>query len=437
MMDNALKLIKRLKACGYEAYLVGGCVRDMLMGVEPHDFDITTSALPDEILGVFSDYRVIQTGIKHGTVTVMLDSEAYEITTFRCDGEYSDHRHPIGVTFSLRLVDDLSRRDFTVNAMAYSEETGLVDLYGGQDDVKNGIIRAVGDPIKRFDEDALRIIRAARFASEKGFDIEPKTKSAMLEKAELLKCVSAERIFDELKKLLMGKDVCRVMTELPEIISAAVPVLKPCVGFDQRNYHHIYNVYEHTAHAVQSCPDNVTVRIAALLHDVGKPHTFSTKDGTGHFYGHAEKSVELAEIALSELRVDNETKQTVLLLIKYHDLVIEQTEKSVRRMLQKLGLERMNMLLELKSADNLAQAPEYHGRLKQYDNIRGIIDKIIADDGCFTLKKLAVNGQDVMALGVPAGKGVGRILGVLLDAVIDGETKNEKEALLEKARALI
>lgn len=436
-MKNAWQLIKRLQESGYEAYLVGGCVRDMLMGTEPHDFDITTSARPDEMLGVFSGYRVIPTGLKHGTLTVLAEGEPYEITTFRADGEYSDHRHPESVSFSRELRDDLSRRDFTVNAMAYSESTGLIDLFGGENDIKNGIIRAVGDPKKRFDEDALRILRALRFASEKGFLIEENTKKAILEGILLLSYVSAERVLSELKRLLLGKGVLDVLCEFSAVMGAIVPPLAPCIDFDQRNYHHIYDVYTHIAHSVAACPPDVTVRLAALLHDVGKPPTFSVKDGVGHFYGHAEKSVELARQVLNSLKSDNETKDTVLTLIKYHDLVIEPTEKAVRRMLGKIGREKMDMLLALKSADNLAQAPEYHGRLKQYDEIRRIMAEILEKDDCFSLKKLAVKGEDIMSLGVPAGKDVGRILNALLALVIDGELENEKNALLERVKDLI
>ncbi len=435
-MKRAEKLISVLENSGHEAYLVGGCVRDMLMGVAPHDYDITTSARPDEIVGAFSEYRTVLTGIKHGTVTVICDGEPYEITTFRADGEYADHRHPESVTFSTRLADDLCRRDFTVNAMAYSKKTGLIDLYGGENDIKNGVIRAVGEPKKRFDEDALRILRAIRFASEKDFIIEESTASAMREKLPLIKFVSAERIFVELKKLLLGKGVLRILRDFSDIVGEIIPPLKPCIDFDQQNYHHIYDVYEHTAYAVSFCPPDVTVRLAALLHDVGKPPTFSLKDGVGHFYGHPSVSVELAEQTLGALKCDNATKNAVLTLIKYHDLVIEPTEKAVRRMMNKIGEELLEKLLELKSADNLAQAPEYHGRLKQYDEIRSIMGEIKAKNECFSLNSLAVRGEDIMALGA-RGRDIGRILDALLMLVIDGELSNEKDALISKARELL
>ena len=436
MMKNAEKLIDALESAGYEAYLVGGCVRDMLMGVTPNDYDITTNARPDEIIGVLSNYKVIPTGIKHGTVTVLVDNRPYEITTFRADGEYTDHRRPDSVCFSDKLEDDLSRRDFTVNAMAYSKKRGLIDPFGGENDIKRRIIRAVGDPKKRFDEDALRILRGIRFSSEKVFSIEENTRRAMNEKSDLLEYVSAERIFVELKKLLMGDGVFSALTDFAYVIGAIIPALEPCIGFDQKNYHHIYDVYEHTAHAVENCPKNVVLRLAALLHDVGKPATFSVKDGVGHFYGHPAASVELARQTLNNLRCDNATKDTVLLLIKYHDLVIERTEKHVRSMMGKLGEENLELLLQLKSADNLAQSPLYHDRLAQYGEIRSIMQKIKENGDCFSLKDLAVKGGDIMMLGAK-GRDVGRILDSLLALVINGEIKNDKEILLKKASKML
>lgn len=428
------KAIEALTAAGYEAYFVGGCVRDVLLGQAPNDFDVTTSALPEETLSVFEGFRVIPTGLKHGTVTVLIDDEPIEITTFRSDGEYSDHRHPESVTFSRNLSEDLCRRDFTVNAMAYSEKTGLVDLFGGASDLKNGIIRAVGEPEKRFTEDALRILRAARFASQKGFSIEPVTADAMKKCLHLLDYVSAERIFSELKKLLMGKGVLDVMLTHPETVCRAVPALAAAVGFEQNNPHHIYDVYEHTAHAVAFSPENEAIRLAALLHDVGKPLTYSEKDGIGHFYGHTDASLKLAEDTLDALKCDNATKNTVLTLIKYHDPVIEPTEKAVRRALSKLGEPMLCALLDLKSADNLAQSPECAKRLEAYEEIRGIIAEIGAKEACLSLKTLAIGGDDLIALGVPKGKLIGKLLNAALERVVDGDLPNEKEALLEFCR---
>ncbi len=436
-MKNAEKIICELEKNGHSAYLVGGCVRDMLMGAEPQDFDITTSARPDEIIGVFSDYKTILTGVKHGTVTVVVDGVPYEVTTFRADGEYSDHRHPESVSFSSRLADDLCRRDFTVNAMAYNAREGVIDLFDGQKDLKNGIIRAVGEPETRFEEDALRILRALRFASQKGFSVEENTKKAIYKKLPLIKYVSAERVFSELKKLLMGKGVLSVLCEFSTVMGEIVLPLAPCIGFKQRNPHHIYDVYTHIAHTVASCPQNEAVRIAALLHDVGKPEAFSMRDGIGHFYGHSEISVQRAKEVLSALKSDKKTAETVLTLIKYHDPVIEPSEKAVRRAMNKMGAETLDMLLSLKAADNLAQAPGHEARLLQYDEIRRIMTEILQKEECFSLKSLAVSGDDIIALGVEKGKKIGEILNRLLSEVIDGELKNEKNALLARVAELI
>ena len=436
LMNIGERAIGVLERCGHEAYFVGGCVRDMLMGIEPHDLDITTSALPEETLKAFDGFRVIPTGLKHGTVTVLIENEPVEITTFRADGDYSDHRHPETVSFSRKLSDDLCRRDFTVNAMAYSKKAGVIDLYGGREDIKNGIIRAVGDPERRFTEDALRIMRAVRFASEKGFEVERKTAEAIKKTLHLMDYVSSERIFTELKKLIMGKGVTEVMLQFPDVICKAVPALTETVGFDQQNPHHIYDVYGHTAYAVGYCTSEVDVRLAALLHDCGKPQTFSVKDGVGHFYGHTDASLVLAKEALLKLKCDTLTMDTVLTLIKYHDPVIEPSEKAVKRALNKLGKDNLMKLLSLKAADNLAQAPECAERLKVYGEIRDTVSEIEAKNECFSLKSLAVDGDDIIALGIPRGKEIGKALSVLLNAVIEGELINEKEILLGKIKQI-
>jgi len=432
-MKNGELAIEILENNGYEAYFVGGCVRDMLMGIAPHDFDITTSALPEETVAAFDGFRVILTGLKHGTVTVIIENEPIEITTFRSDGEYSDHRRPESVSFSRKLEDDLSRRDFTVNAMAYSKRTGLIDLYGGKEDINKGLIRAVGEPEKRFTEDALRILRALRFASEKEFFIEPETAKAILKCLPLIEFVSAERIFSELKRLIMGKGAERVMMDYPEVICRVVPALADCVGFDQHNPHHIYDVYGHTVRALGACPFDIDVRLAALLHDVGKPSTFTLSDGVGHFYGHTDASLSLAKETLDLLKCDNRTADTVLTLIKYHDPVIEPTEKAVKRLMNKIGSENLDKLLSLKAADNLAQSPDCAARLVTYDEIRRIMSEIESKKECFSLKSLEVNGDDLIAIGVPKGKEIGALLERLLSAVMDGEAPNDRQHLIDLA----
>lgn len=428
--------IEKLNQAGYEAYIVGGCVRDALRGAVPSDYDLTTSAMPTETEEVFSEYRIIETGLKHGTVTVLADGEPLEITTFRVDGEYEDHRRPKEVSFTRSLSEDLARRDFTVNAMAYSPESGLVDIFGGREDLKNGIIRAVGDPDKRFDEDALRILRAMRFASVLDFRIEEKTGLSMISHAELLSDVSAERINIELSKLLLGKACGRILTEYAVILGNIIPEIIPCFGFDQQNYHHIYDVYAHTVKAVESCPTDRNVRMAALLHDIGKPSVFTVGiDGVGHFYGHSEKSMEIAEAVLNRLKFDNRSKNEILTLIKYHDPVIEPTDAAVGRWARRLGTDTLLKLIDLKRADCLAQAPECYARLEGYGEIEKKVRELIEKNSCLSLKTLAVKGGDLIeTLGFAAGKQIGDILSQLLDLVVSGALPNDKQALLDHVR---
>ena len=435
--SGALSILSRLENAGYEAYIVGGCVRNALLGKSPDDFDITTSARPEETERVFSDLRTIETGIKHGTVTVILDGEPYEITTFRADGEYTDGRHPESVSYSDNLETDLARRDFTVNAMAYSPKRGLIDIFGGREDLENGILRAVGDPDKRFTEDALRILRALRFASTYGFKIEQRTAASAKKLATRISLLSGERVFSELKKLLIGDFCERVLLGFPEIICEALPEMRPTVGFDQHSPHHVYDVYTHSVKAVTYSPKDAAIRIAALLHDVGKPETFAIgKDGAGHFYGHSEASVRLCEQALLRLKADNSTLNTVRTLIKYHDPVIPTDEKSVKRWLNKLTPNVLLQLLELKKADNMAQVSDpdtsetCKNRLAGYAEIRAVIEKISAENACFSIKQLAVNGDDLAALGVPRNAEMGKALSLILDAVISGEVGNTRDEII-------
>lgn len=434
--NGALSVLERLENAGYEAYVVGGCVRNALLGITPDDFDITTSARPEETEKVFSELRTVETGIKHGTVTVILNGEPYEITTFRADGEYTDGRHPESVSYSDSLETDLARRDFTVNAMAYSPKRGLVDVFGGREDLRNGVLRAVGDPDKRFTEDALRILRALRFASTYGFRIEKKTADSAKRLAGRISLLSGERVFSELKKLLMGDFCEQILLDFPEIVCEALPELRPSVGFDQHSPHHVYDVYTHSVKAVSYSPKDAHIRLAALLHDVGKPETFAIgKGGVGHFYGHSEASVRLCEQALLRLKADNLTLNTVNTLIKYHDPVIPTDEKSVKRWLNKLGVDMLLQLLELKRADNMAQVTDPEAsetcknRLAGYAEIRSVIDKISAENACFSIKQLAVNGDDLAAMGVPRNKEMGEMLSRILDAVISGDVENDRERI--------
>ncbi|MBP3495954.1 MAG: CCA tRNA nucleotidyltransferase [Clostridia bacterium] len=432
---NAKKAISELNKHGYETYLVGGCVRDMLMGIEPHDYDITTSASPDEMKEVFKNERVIETGIKHGTLTVIYDGEPIEITTYRIDGEYKDNRHPASVEFTRNLSDDLSRRDFTVNALAYNERDGIIDLFGGRSDIENHIIRAVGDAKTRFTEDALRIFRAARFSSTLGFEIEQETKKAMIECAHLLNNISAERINTELTKLLLGKNVKNAIIENYEVLGVLIPEYLKMKGFDQKNKWHIYDILTHTAVAVEASLKVPHIRLALLLHDTGKVHTFFTdENGVGHFWGHNEKSAEIARDFLNKYKYDNFTKDAVYSLVKIHDTPIQEDKGFIKKRLNRLGADRFFDLIEIQRADNKAQNPELVN-LQRIDNIEKMAREIVREE-CFSLASLKVNGKDLISIGITEGKKIGYVLNALLDEVIEDKLKNEREELLKRAKEI-
>lgn len=432
--DYVNNAICRLEGAGFAAYAVGGCVRDSLMGRTPGDYDVTTAALPEQTAAVFAGERVIETGIKHGTVTVLLDGRPLEITTFRIDGDYSDARHPDAVTFTPSLTEDLARRDFTMNAMAWNPRTGLADPFGGAADIANRCIRCVGDPAARFQEDALRILRCVRFSAVLGFTVDPATAEAAREHRALLGRISAERAAEELKKLVCGPDVRRVLLAETDILGAVVPELLPMRGFDQRNKHHIYDVLEHCAAACESIPPEPVLRLAALLHDVGKPACFFTDaEGVGHFYGHAERGAEMTDAILRRLRFDNESRERITELVRRHDIRIEPTEQAVLRALRRFGAEFFFQLLEIKRADTLAHAPgqKLEARMERYAALEALARDAIAREACFSLKDLAVNGRDLIAAGWAPGPGLGEALESLLDAVTDGAVPNEKAALLD------
>lgn len=421
----------RLRQSGYEAYIVGGCVRDRLRGAEPADWDIATSASPEQTLTVFSACRCIETGRRHGTITVWLDGWPMEITTYRVDGGGSDHRHPDQVRFTASLREDLARRDFTVNAMAYSPEEGLVDPFGGKRDLAAGVLRCVGNPDRRFEEDALRLLRALRFSSVLGFSIEEQTAAALRRCRGWLTSLSAERVREELLRLICGEHAAGVLRRYPEAVAVVLPEIRPMVGFDQHNPHHVYDVYEHTLHALEATPPEPVLRMAVLLHDSGKPASFTLDEkGVGHFYGHAKISVQLARDALERLKFEHNAAERILALIRYHDADIVPTEACLLRWLHRLTEEGLRRLLQVKRADNLAQHPDYRGRQQEIDRLEEALDQLMARRPCFTLHQLAVNGRDLMAAGVPAGPELGRLLRSLLDAVMDGRCPNEKAALM-------
>lgn len=429
--------LSMLEASGEAGYIVGGCVRDALMGTQPADYDITTSALPERTKEIFEGYTVIETGIKHGTVTVLIGGTPLEITTYRTEVGYSDGRHPDAVHFTRALRDDLSRRDFTMNALAYNDKEGIVDLYDGASDIRRGIIRCVGDPSERFTEDALRIMRALRFASRLGFEIDGDSAEAIHRLAPTLTRVSAERLASELRGLLCGEHVRRILTEYVDVLGVFIPELLPMKEFDQRNRHHIYDVLEHTARAVESVRPVPVLRLAALFHDTGKPPCFTLDEhGEGHFKGHPEVSAEITAAVMSRLKFDTATKELVTRLVKYHDRQIEPTERAVRRALAKLSPEVFDLLLELKRADNLAQAPEYLGRQAEYDKLEKIARGILERKECIGKASLAVNGKDLIAIGITDGPTIGRVLDTLLCRVIDGELENERDILLEASKTI-
>lgn len=424
------EILETLEAAGHEAWCVGGCVRDALLGRAPEDWDVTSSALPEETMALFGS-RAVPTGLKHGTVTVRAANRLVEVTTYRVDGAYRDHRRPERVTFTRSLEEDLGRRDFTVNAMALNLQGELRDPFGGRRDLAAGVLRCVGEPDRRFREDALRILRGMRFAAVLGLEIEGKTAAAMEENRALLGEIAPERIQMELVKLLQGAWAGRVLEAHPEIVGVFWPEILPMVGFDQRNIHHCHDVWEHSLRALEAVPGDPALRCAALLHDVGKPASFTLdENGTGHFYGHAAVSCELAAGMLRRLKFPNAFRERVVRLIRWHDRDIPRTDRGVGRALRLLGEEELRLLLALKRADNLAQAPAYRGRQAEIDRGEAILDRLLAEEACFSLRQLAVNGNDLLALGL-RGVAVGRMLETLLNKVADGELPNERAALLK------
>lgn len=438
MPKNADIAINLLQSAGFEAYAVGGCVRDSLLGKTPNDWDITTSAKPEDMKSVFADFHCIDTGIKHGTVTVVIDGEPLEITTFRLDGEYEDNRHPKSVTFTSNLGADLGRRDFTVNAMAYSKKTGTVDLFGGQNDLKNKIIRCVGDPDRRFNEDALRILRALRFASALDFEIEEKTAQSLLKNRALLGNISEERIAKELLKLVCGKGAKRILTDFAPVLFEILPELQPMYKNSHDNPHHCYDIYEHTLIAVESIDPEPTLRFAMLLHDCGKPAVKKfDENGVAHFYGHQRISAEISAQILARLKVSNKFRDEILFLVSNHDRweLYENTEK-MPRYLSKFGLDGVLNLLKVMRADVLAQSPEYRYRLDQIADAEETAKNLAAQKPCLSLSELQINGRTLMDIGIPQGRKLGAVLAQLLDEVIDGVTKNTQEALTTRAREI-
>lgn len=430
-------IIDRLQSHGYEAYAVGGCVRDMILGREPNDWDITTSAKPEEVKAIFK--RTVDTGIQHGTVTVLEDSIGFEVTTYRIDGEYEDGRHPKEVQFTKNLVEDLKRRDFTINAMAYSPQTGIVDVFQGQEDLKAGIVRCVGRAQDRFTEDALRIMRAVRFAAQLGFEIEEKTLEAVKELAPTLKRISAERIQVELSKLLVSPhpEMFRVLYETG-ITAVILPEFDEAFDCDQTNKYHCYTVGEHTLRVMEYTPAELTMRLTGILHDLGKPAAKTIDNqGNPHFKGHEEIGAKMASKILKRLKYDNHTLDRVCRLVRHHDYRMEATEHAVRHALNKVGEDLFMDLMMIEEADAAGKRPELFEEAKAHQNdLRAVFQDILKKQQCVSLKTLAVSGKDLIADGRKPGKELGVILNTLLEHVLDVPEDNEKEILLKLSREM-
>lgn len=431
--SSAMTILSTLEGAGYEAYLVGGAVRDLVLGREPGDYDITTNALPEEIQAIFTDCETLEIGKTHGTIGLVMEHQLYEVTTYRIDGEYSDCRHPDEVRFTTSLMEDLKRRDFTINAMAMDLRGNITEVENASRDLATGRICAVGDPTKRFQEDALRILRGLRFASQLDFTLEESTGLAIRKNGYRLLEIAPERIQQEMNKLLCGKNPAPVLREYRNVMGAILPELKASFDFDQRNPFHCYDVYEHSLHVVSQVPATIVLRWAALLHDVGKPSCFTVKENWGHFYGHEQVSSEMAQRILERLRYDRKTIRQVTELIACHGYVFNQTEKYARRRLNQLGEEQLKNLIALERGDVLSQAEEVRiERDQKIQNFAELVDQVVQQEGVMKRRDMKINGRDLMEMGVPKGPEVGRILGKLFEQVLDGILPNEREILRQK-----
>ncbi len=426
--------LEKLNDAGFEAYVVGGCVRDALLELQPQDYDLCTNATPSQICRVFCRYRLVRNGEKHGTIGIVMDDQLFEITTFRTESGYSDSRHPDRVRFVNDVTEDLARRDFTVNAMAYSPICGYVDPFGGCRDLAQKLLRTVGDPTERFQEDALRILRGVRFAARYRLTCHPDTEQAMLRLADTMDSLARERVFEELSKFLVWAEADDLLRHAP-ILIRVIPELAATVDFAQHSPYHSYDVYTHTAHVVSAVAPELPLRLAALLHDVGKPTTF-TLDGTGrgHFYGHAAVSAEIADAVLQRLRAPNELRQQVVFLIQQHMLCLEPEKKQLRRTLSKFGADNLKQLLQLQQADFCSKGSPTQS--ESYAQIGALVEEILSESECLQLRDLAVNGNDLMALGFSPDSHLGDTLARLLEMVLDEQLPNERQALLSAAAAM-
>ena len=436
---GARKIIARLEQHGYEAYIVGGCVRDSLMGKRPSDWDICTSARAEEMMALFEDKRVIPTGIQHGTLTILAEDGAYEVTTFRIDGEYLDHRHPKSVAFTRELAEDLSRRDFTINAMAWHPERGLIDLFGGVEDLRDRLVRAVGDPVQRFNEDGLRMLRMVRFATVLDFDYDPATYDAVRKQGHLLQYISKERIQVELNKILLAAHPARGLEDLYTLgmYPYIIPMMCHTVGFAQRGGHHFLDVFEHSLLAVGVIAPELVLRLTMLLHDIGKPFVWDSSESLSYdrFDDHAAVSAKLAGKILRDLKYDNATRKDVVELIAHHNDILLPDPVNVRRALARLGEVQTRRLVQVKVADLIAHdlAGEREKILTLFAEISDVIDEVVARGDCTSVKALAIGGQDMMALGL-SGRAIGQMLNAALELVLEKPEMNTRETLLNWVR---
>lgn len=436
---GARKIIARLEQHGYEAYIVGGCVRDSLMGKRPSDWDICTSARAEEMMALFEDKRVIPTGIQHGTLTILAEDGAYEVTTFRIDGEYLDHRHPKSVAFTRELAEDLSRRDFTINAMAWHPERGLIDLFGGVEDLRDRLVRAVGDPVQRFNEDGLRMLRMVRFATVLDFDYDPATYDAVRKQGHLLQYISKERIQVELNKILLAAHPARGLEDLYTLgmYPYIIPMMCHTVGFAQRGGHHFLDVFEHSLLAVGVIAPELVLRLTMLLHDIGKPFVWDSSESLSYdrFDDHAAVSAKLAGKILRDLKYDNATRKDVVELIAHHNDILLPDPVNVRRALARLGEVQTRRLVQVKVADLIAHdlAGEREKILTLFAEISDVIDEVVARGDCTSVKALAIGGQDMMALGL-SGRAIGQMLNAALKLVLEKPEMNTRETLLNWVR---
>ena len=429
--EYALNCLNTLENAGFPCYAVGGCVRDALMGKIPHDYDLCTAATPAQMKQVFKDHSLVLAGEKHGTVGVITPEGVVEITAFRTEGNYLDNRHPEKVSFVTDVREDLARRDFTINAMAYSPSRGLVDPFGGQEDLKNKILRAVGNASERFQEDSLRILRGVRFAVRFGLTPEESTEQAMFTLAPLMENLARERVFSELCQLLPLVNAQDLIRYLP-VLTQVIPEITPTVGFQQHSRHHTYDVFTHIAYVTESAPRELPLRWAALLHDLGKPNCFTLDEaGQGHFYGHAAISANIADDILLRLKAPTALRERVTFLIKHHMDMITADRKLLRRLLSRYGKEALWQLMELQKADFTCKG--IVGNDFDFGEVFDMIDAIAAEESCLSIKDLAVNGHDIMALGI-TGTDIGKTLNALLEAVLEEKLPNEKDALLRAAQ---